>query len=101
MRVCHCTLAGTKACDTCPNVLAADTVPQPVYTQLGTTTIDLDAMRAEIAALRAENAAMREALEQIASMKIRSCSVAIHTCGDAVNVARFALPRRAAPKEEP
>lgn len=35
---------------------------QPVYTQLGTTTIDLDEMRAEIARLQAREAKLREAI---------------------------------------
>jgi hypothetical protein len=36
---------------------------QPVYTQKGTTTIDLDEMRAEITRLQAREAKLREALE--------------------------------------
>ena len=38
---------------------------QAVYTQKGTTTIDLDEMRAEIARLRAREAKLSEALVQI------------------------------------
>jgi hypothetical protein len=42
---------------------------QTVYTQKGTTTIDLDEMRAEITRLQAREAKLREALE--------ACSTAI------------------------
>jgi predicted O-methyltransferase YrrM len=38
---------------------------QPVYTQKGTTTIDLDEMRAEIARLQAREAKLREAVERL------------------------------------
>lgn len=54
MRVCHCTLAGTKACDTCSSGTGSSLILNPVYSQTGTTTVDLDGMRAEIKRLRAE-----------------------------------------------
>jgi hypothetical protein len=39
-----------------------ETTPAPNYTQIGTTTVDLDGMRAEIARLKAREAEMREAI---------------------------------------
>jgi hypothetical protein len=41
---------------------------QPVYTQLGTTTVDLDEMRAEITRLQAREAKLREALDGATSL---------------------------------
>jgi hypothetical protein len=38
---------------------------QPVYTQKGTTTVDLDEMRAEIARLQAREAKLRDALAEV------------------------------------
>jgi septal ring factor EnvC (AmiA/AmiB activator) len=54
---------------------------QPVYTQLGTTTVDLDEMRAEIARLQAREAKLREAL-QLADHCIAAYQHNLPNCND-------------------
>jgi hypothetical protein len=63
---------------------------QPVYTQLGTTTVDLDEMRAEIARLQAREVKLREALEELIEIQGETPRCDCRIC-KAIRKARAAL----------
>ncbi|MFA5165431.1 MAG: hypothetical protein WC481_07705 [Candidatus Omnitrophota bacterium] len=65
---------------------------QAVYTQKGTTTIDLDEMRAEIVKLRAREAKLREALVRIVALAdLGDCITSFRRAENAMDIARAAL----------
>lgn len=62
---------------------------QPVYTQLGTTTVDLDEMRAEITRLQAREVKLREALAEL--VRCHDGGGFVQPDDDVLNAARAAL----------
>jgi hypothetical protein len=73
----------------CPNANL-----QAVYTQNGTTTVDLDEMRAEITRLQAREAKLREALAEL--VRCHDGGGFVQPDDDVLNAARAALRKEGA-----
>lgn len=69
---------------------------QAVYTQKGTTTIDLDEMRAEITRLQAREAKLREALQEVANVETGAETLNAMLCAHAYKLYELKGHARAA-----